>query len=298
MPAKALPDTPTVEQDSAHAGSHNQGAAGGPEPRTERFVMKTGVNVHREASSLDSRLRRRLLLGALTLAAASWSGPALADAAGDATLAKVDASLNKAKTLYFTYDVIDQAPGKAERKMALEVKIKGEKRLTEFLAPGDMKGTKVLVMSPSQMYAYLPAFGKVRRITNSVTDQGFLGLTFSQDDLATTTYTGLYTATHAGDTKLVLTPKAGQTPSYGKIELTIDKANMVPTEIKYFSTSGTHVKTETRSGYTCESGVCTPGELKMTDHTKGGQWTKLIRTKVKVNEAISDDVFSKRSLGE
>lgn len=36
------------------------------------------------------------------------------------------------------------------------------------------------------MYVYLPAFGKVRRIASHTKDQGFLGLTFSQDDMATT----------------------------------------------------------------------------------------------------------------
>src|SRR4051794_15995971 len=100
--------------------------------------MKTGVNV----GSVDMS-RTLLFVGAAALAAFSWSAPASADAAGDASLAKVDVSLNKAKTLYFSYDVLDQEQGKAERKMAIEVRIKGEKRFTEFLAPADMKGTKV-----------------------------------------------------------------------------------------------------------------------------------------------------------
>ena len=51
-------------------------------------------------------------------------------------------------------------------RLALIVKLKAEKRLTEFTAPADMKGTKVLVLSPTQMYVYLPAFGKVRAMTD------------------------------------------------------------------------------------------------------------------------------------
>ena len=34
----------------------------------------------------------------------------------------------------------------------------------------------------------------------------------------------------------------------------------------------------------------------MVDNTKGGAWTKMIRKTWKVNEAMSDDLFSKREL--
>src|SRR5437868_5994249 len=79
-------------------------------------------------------------------------GPiARADAAGDAVLAQMDAAANKAKTLVFDYEIVNkEAADKAERTMAMNVKRKGEKRLTEFSSPADMKGTKVLVLSPTQ----------------------------------------------------------------------------------------------------------------------------------------------------
>lgn len=246
---------------------------------------------------------RWLTVGAPALASLAFvtiAGPAAADPAGDKVVAGMDVAMNRAKTLEFEYDVINQEPGKAERKMALAVKLKGEKRLTEFLAPADMKGTKVLILSPTQMYVYLPAFKKVRRIASSVSDQGFMGLTFTQDELSTTRYGGSYDATIASETpsewKVVATPKAGQTTPYGKLEFTVVKQNNLPTEIKYFNTAGTHIKTETRSNYKCEGTVCNPGELKMVDHSKGGHWTKLVQKSSKVNGEISDDVFSKRNL--
>lgn len=243
---------------------------------------------------------RLLPSGASALAFMAITAQASADEAGDKVLASMDTAMNRWKTQYIKYDVTNQEPGKAERKLELEVKLKGEKRLTEFLAPADMKGTKVLILSTTQMYVYLPAFGKVRRIASSVTDQGFMGLTFTQTDLALTRYTPEYTATVASESgdswKLVATAKAGQTPPYAKIEITVAKSNSLPTELRYFNGSGTHIKTETRSGYTCEGNVCTPSEMKMVDHTKAGQWTKLVRKTWKVNEAMSDDLFSKRSL--
>jgi len=140
---------------------------------------------------------RLLPAGASALALMAMTAQASADAAGDKVLASVDAALNRWKTQYIKYDVTNQEPGKPERKLELEVKLKAEKRLTEFLAPADMKGTKVLILSSTQMYVYLPAFGKVRRIASSVTDQGFMGLTFTQTDLSLTRYSADYTAGHA-----------------------------------------------------------------------------------------------------
>ncbi len=240
----------------------------------------------------------------LTVAAAFAlvpSAAAHADPAGDKLVATMDAAMNRAKTLSFDYEIVNKEAGKDERTMAMKVQLKGEKRLSEFSSPADMKGTKVLILSPTQMYVYLPAFGKVRRIASHTKDQGFLGLSFSQDDMATTAYGPLYAGAVTSDTPaqtvLTLTPKPGQEAPYGKIEVTISKDHMVPSQLKYFNTDGANVKTETRSGYTCEGDVCTPGELKMTDNVKGN-WTKLVAKTRKVNPDISDDVFSQRNLGE
>jgi len=221
--------------------------------------------------------------------------PVMADAAGDKALAAVDAAQSKAKTLHIVYDVTIKTPDKGDRTAKLDVKLKGDKRLTEFLAPADMKGTKVLILSPTQMYIYLPAFGKVRRIASHTTEQGFMGMTFSQDDLLLTTYSPFYTATQSGD-KLSLAENKDAGAPYPKLEVALDKSNNLPNKIDYFSDSGANVKTETRGGVTCEGDVCTASELTMVDHTKGDASTTLKRVSLKVNENMSDDMFSKRAL--
>src|SRR5262245_54356139 len=101
---------------------------------------------------------------------------------GDKLLASVEESLSRAKTLLQEFDLVHQEPGKAERKLALISRLKGESRLLEFTAPKDLAGTKFLSLSPTQMYVYLPAFGKVRRVA-ARTSEGFLGLAFSTEDL-------------------------------------------------------------------------------------------------------------------
>lgn len=248
---------------------------------------------------MSSRLA--LSFGAAVVALAP-SVSVQADAAGDGVLAQVDAAMNKAKTLKFDYSIVNkEGPDKGEKQLAMKVQIKGEKRFTEFTAPADMKGTKVLIKSPTEMYVYLPSFGKVRRIASHTKDAGFLGLTFSQDDIATTAYSPIYSATVKSEdgSKWTLSLSPKKDAPYGKIEIDVKKDHKVPSELRYFTNAGdaSPVKTETRTGYSCEGDVCTPGELKMTDNVKNA-WTKLTATSREVNKEISDDVFTTRNLGE
>jgi hypothetical protein len=230
------------------------------------------------------------------LAAFSASDEVCADAAGDRLLSEMDAALNRAATLTQEYEVVIQEPGQEEGKLKMSVLTKGDKRLYEFLAPVDMKGTKMLSLSPAQIYIFLPAFGRVRRIT---TPAAFIGA-LSPDDMATTsyssTYTGQITSETATERKLVATPKANQTTTHSKIEFLVSRDKTLPLDIKYFNAAGANDRTETRSRYSCNGAVCSPGEVKITDNTKGN-WTRLIRISWKVNETIADDVFSTRSLG-
>jgi outer membrane lipoprotein-sorting protein len=234
---------------------------------------------------------------AATTFALGLSHGAFADDAGDKALAATEAAMNKAKSHYFEYEAVTNESGKADKKVNLNVWIKGDKRLTEFTSPADLKGTKVLILSASEMYVYLPAFGKVRRIASHTTDQSAFGMAFSQDDLATQKYSGQYQATKS-DSKLTLTPKSGQTTAYAKIEITLSDKSL-PTELKYYNSEGKLVKTETRSGYSCGDGdkkdICVPGTLKMVDHTKN-LTTTMTRKAWKVNESIADEKFSKREL--
>jgi Outer membrane lipoprotein-sorting protein len=236
----------------------------------------------------------------LALLALALPTVAHADPEGEKALAALDVTLNRAESHYFEYEAVTEEPGRAPKKLGLQVHMKGPKRLTQFTAPADLKGTKVLALSPTEMYVWLPAFGKVRRIASHTTDQSAFGMTFTQDDFAAQKYapdyTGQLVSQDEKQLKLTLLPRAGGHARYGKLELTILKEGGVPSELKYFGDGGKLLKTETRSGYTCEADVCTPGELKMVDHGKGGMTTTITRKAWKLNQKLSDDLFSKRNL--
>jgi len=240
-----------------------------------------------------------LLLVAATLALVVAPQPSHAGD-GDQILATMDEAMTRAADQFFEYEVIHSDPGKAPKHMALRVWIKGQMRLTEFLAPGDMKGTKALVRSRTQMYLYLPAYNKIRRVASHATKGGFLGTTFSNEDISTTTYGDVYGASSSteqnGQWTVEATPKDGIKAAYGKLIFVIDQKLMLPVEIRYFNDKGQHTKTETRTEYGCKGAICNAGVMRMLDHSRNGAWTELRKTAWKVNTGLSDGEFSLRRL--
>jgi len=246
--------------------------------------------------------RRGLRL--LTLVACACALTALTSAAhADGTLEKVDAAVNNWKSLDFGYKLVTTQPGAATTTLKLRMRMRKKdgdnQQMIELFAPADMKGTKILTASPTQMYIYMPSFGKVRRIASHVTEQGFLGTALSQRDMTLTHYGKYYTSTTTSDDSakatLKLTAKPDKNAPYPTIEMVIDKSIWLPTEIRYFSDKGTHIKTETRSDYSCRKGYCAPKVQVVTDRTTKTESTLYLK-KLKVNPSIPDKVLAKRYL--
>jgi hypothetical protein len=231
----------------------------------------------------------------------SFAATARADAAGDKVIKMTDDAMTRAKDQVYEYDITTQEPGKAKTKIQMRVTVKGKFwRIIDFLAPGDIKGMRYLVLSMSQMYVYLPAYQKVRRVASHARSQSFMGTSLSQDDASLTTYGEYFsgriiseTATHW---KIEGIRKPGKDVPYPKCELTIAKDHKQPTELLWFNDKGTKLKTETRSDYECQDNICGPKLMRMTDHTRGGMWTEFSRTGWKVNTGIADSEFTPRAL--
>ena len=87
-------------------------------------------------------------------------GFAAPSAAADVSkiLKDMDVAMSGADDQYMLYEIRDKQAGKDERVLGIEVTVKGPKRFTKFTAPSDVKGTKILVLSQTQMYVYLPSF--------------------------------------------------------------------------------------------------------------------------------------------
>jgi len=223
-----------------------------------------------------------------------------AGATGDEAVKRFDDTANTAKDTWFLFEATTVEAGKAPRVMSFTVLNKGEHRLVDFKAPGDMKGTRVLVISRQLMYVYVPAYNKVRRVGSHVTEQGFMGTTYSDEDMSTTRFGAVYSAVQTGEGEgyvtVSLTPKPGAKTAYGKLEMDLSTKLGLPSAIRFFNADLQHIKTELRGAYDCGGGACTPGEMSMTDHRRGDAVTTLKVLDRKVNTGISDSAFSVRNL--
>ncbi len=248
-------------------------------------------------------IRRKTLTLTLTLTGLALlaAAPARADKKGNDLLRCLDKKANKAKDQHFIYDMVITDPGKKDKRtLEMKVWIKGSMRLVHFTAPGDVKGMKVLIRSRSQMYVYLKAFRKIRRITSHAKKQSLFGADYNYDDQSTVTYADVFdgqfvkeTATH----NIVRAKATAKSDSpYGYIELHLRKKDCLPEKLRYFNTAGKHIKTETRSAYSCIGEVCNAGKMKMVDHSRGNHCTEMVRKTWKTNTGVSDRKFSRRAL--
>ena len=252
-------------------------------------------------SPLTRRAMLKASLAASLAATAALAFSADAEAADD-LLKKVDDATNKWKALDQHYNIVTQKKGSDPTKLVLRMRMKfdgtNNLQLTEISEPADMKGTKVLVTSPSQMYIYLPAMKKIRRIASHVTDQPFLGTALSAEDMSITRLVPYYSAKKGNDdgthVMLILTAKSDAAP-YPKMEMKVEKARWLPLEIKKYNAAGKLIKTEKREEYSCSEGFCGPKKMTFVNHAID-MATVLVLTSSKVNPTIEDDLFSKRTL--
>lgn len=243
----------------------------------------------------------RTLLSLTLISAILVPGLARADAKGDKVIGLMDKSMTTAKDQHFIHRVVTKEPGKAKRTLTMDVHIKGtEWRRVEFLAPGDIKGMKILVLSLDQMYVYMPAYRKVRRVAGHTREQGFMGTTFSHDEISIVTYGPTFAGKLLSEDdrawKVEAIRRPGKTFRHKKVLFTISKKYRQPLEIKYYNEKNELMKTEVRSDYVCEGKVCQPKRLKLTDHTRNEAWSEIICDKWEVNTGVSDRFFTVRAL--
>lgn len=229
------------------------------------------------------------------------TGPAGADEVGDKALKTLDTAMTTAEDQYNKYECITQDPDGEQNRLTFEVHNKGKDwRRMEILSPADAKGTRVLIRSLTQIYVYLPAHKKVRRVASHIRSRGFMGTTMSFDEMAVATYSPYFTANLLEETdthwivEAVLKPDADF--PHPRLEIEIIKGHGQASEIRYFNDKGVKLKTETRSEYSCIKKVCSPKKVKMVDHIAGGKWTELTQVEWKVNTGVKSSFFTVRSL--
>lgn len=192
------------------------------------------------------------------------------------------------------------------RVKTLEVTDDGDKSLTIFDRPRDVKGTAMLTFShktkPDDQWLYLPALKRVKRIASKNKSGPFMGSEFAYEDLASQevekyTYKYLRDETLDGQECFVIErypvdPNSG----YTRQVVWIDKAEYRPLKIDFFDRKNTPLKTLTFRNYQQYLGkYWRADEMFMANH-QTGKSTLLTWKGYKFRNGLSDKDFNRNSL--
>ena len=175
------------------------------------------------------------------------------------------------------------------RSMVLEVTGDGDKSLTIFDEPRDVKGTASLTFShatePDDQWLYLPALKRVKRISSKNKSGPFMGSEFAFEDIASQEV-DKYTYKHLRDDSLdgrnvfvVESYPAYENSGYTRLISWIDQAEYYPLKVEYYDRKDSLLKTLTLSDYNQYlSKFWRAHQMDMENHQTGKSTTCLLYT--------------------
>ncbi len=192
------------------------------------------------------------------------------------------------------------------RIKTLEVPDDGDKSISIFDNPKDVKGTAFLTLShktgDDDQWLYLPALKRVKRISSSNKSGSFMGSEFAYEDLSSQevekyTYKYLRDEEYAGQDCFVneldpVHPKSG----YSRQIVWMDKKEYRTLKVEYYDKKNALLKTLTMSGYTLYiDKYWQPDEMNVINHTNGKS-TRLEWKDYKFRSGLKDKDFTKNAL--
>lgn len=166
------------------------------------------------------------------------------------------------------------------RTMTLEVADDGDKSMTIFDSPADVRGTAMLTFTHKtgndDQWLYLPALKRVKRISSSNKSGPFMGSEFAYEDLGSQEVEK-YSYNWIRDEELngIACFVVERTPVYDKSGYTrmmtwINKETYQPVQIEFYDRRNSHLKTLQMEEYKLYSGkFWRPQKLTMVNHQNG-----------------------------
>lgn len=180
--------------------------------------------------------------------------------------------------------------------------------LMEFKSPASVKNTRFLIKTPEEgkddKWIFLPALGKVRRITASEGQNTFMGTEFTYDDLSSQdaedrNYTLLKEEEYGKYLCWVVEsiPKEPENNQYSKAIIWIiqNEDILSPAKTELYNREDKLIKVLTMEKYANYQGFWLPGIIKM-DNLENGRSSLLHNLKTAVNKKLNPRFFTKRYL--
>lgn len=195
---------------------------------------------------------------------------------------------------------------RAIRNRQLEVDGDGDKALSIFDSPNDVKGTAFLshthVERADDQWLYLPALKRVKRIASNNKSGPFMGSEFAYEDitsqeLAKYTYTWLKDENYDGrESHVIERIPTYKHSGYTKQITWLDKEMLQPLKIDFYDRKGALLKTLTTHGHQQYlEKYWRPDRMEMVNHITGKSTTLHWENYV-FNSGLRDRDFDKNTL--
>jgi outer membrane lipoprotein-sorting protein len=192
------------------------------------------------------------------------------------------------------------------RLKVLEVRGDGDKSLTIFDQPRDVEGTALLTFAhktaDDDIWLFLPALKRVKRIAGSNKSGPFMGSEFAFEDISSQevekyTYKYLREDTLDGqDCHVIEAVPVDRNSGYSRQEVWFDKAELRSLKIDYFNRRGDHLKTMLSTGFKqYVDRYWYPDRMHMTNH-QSGRSTILEYKNYKFRNGFTEREFDQASL--
>jgi len=203
----------------------------------------------------------------------------------------------------------NKAGRESKRKIRIknmEVEGDGDKSISIFDSPADVKGTAFLshthVSTPDDQWLYLPALKRVKRISSANKSGPFMGSEFSFEDLSSQEIEK-YEYEYLGDEAIdgIDMYKVERVPTYAKSGYTrqiswVDKEHYRVYKVEYYDRKNSLLKTLNSSGYEQYLGkYWRPSKMHMVNHLTAKE-TVLTWEDYKFGQGLKDGDFDQRSL--
>jgi outer membrane lipoprotein-sorting protein len=193
------------------------------------------------------------------------------------------------------------------RIKTLEVEGDGDKSLTIFDNPRDVKGTAFLNFThkagDDDQWLYLPALKRVKRISSRNKSGSFMGSEFSYEDISSQevekyTYKWIRDEVYDGHESFVVEfyPVDKKNSGYTRQVTWIDRKEYRTLRVEYFDRRNSHLKTLTITGYKKYTNkYWRANEMNMVNHLNGKS-TRLEFSDYKFRTGLKSRDFTKNSL--
>jgi len=182
----------------------------------------------------------------------------------------------------------------------------GDKTISTFLTPADVKGTKTLghehLDRDDDQWLYLPALKRVKRIASRNKSGSFMGSEFSYEDIGNQNYKKYTYDEKVEEVELngVKCYKGSRIPKdensgYTKQISWVAQDTFLLQQVEYYDRKSELLKTATFSDYKQIDGVWRVGKIEMKNH-QNDKSTILIWKEDKVKAGLTAKEFNKRVL--